>query len=124
MARPSAWHRTAPAGQTVRGGRQGVALALRAEQHHLATVDVDRIADAQHRHAPHGPTIDVHGARGFAEFQPGAAAVDAQLREHLRAVGDGRELAVIAAAQAMLAGTDRDVGLGRFGEAQSQGIHR
>ena len=100
-------------------------VARRTEQQQFRAVDVDRIADAQHRHAPHRPPVDVHGARAARRsLQPDAAAVDAQLRERGAVGASGRERAIRIAADAMQARADREVGLARVGEAQSQGIHR
>ena len=50
--------------------------------------------------------------------------IDAQLREHARIVGHGRERAIGVAADAVQARTDRNVGLVRVGKTQSEGVHR
>jgi len=89
-AQHDAWIGLAAAWRRMRG--LGGDLAADQDFH---TVGVDRIAGAQHRHAPHRASVDVDPAHARRHLQPQAAAIQADLDQ--QCTGDGIAHADVAA---------------------------
>ena len=115
----------------IRSGVHGFVAELRWNRRHgtaryeddFSAFDIDRIAEPKHRHVPYRPTVDVNATRGVIDGHPDAATVHAELQEGLPERIDDADRAVVGAADAMHAGTQRRVGDIGAGESQSDLIH-
>jgi hypothetical protein len=97
-----------------------------AEQQQFDTIEVDRIANPQHRHPPHRTAVDVQAARSIAQLQPDAATVDADLGNRgsrILHVNGQAGPAFGIPADRMHALAQHQVGAITEGEPKSEGIH-
>ena len=81
-------------GRRLQGGGQcivGQRNRLVARQHHLYAVHVHRIADPEHRHAPHPAPVHVHAARAFGDRKPHPAPVQAEAHDRIGVVRRGMQ---------------------------------
>ncbi len=104
-------------------GASGVVGTAQAEQQQFRAIHIDRIADTQHRHVPHGPAIDVHAARLGCELQPDAAAIHAQLRQRLIGVAHRHQRATWSTANAVDTRGKLEVSLGLVRKSQAKVVH-
>ena len=94
-----------------------------AQQLQQLTFEEDRVAGSKHCHPPHGTAVDVHPAGTFAQLQPDAAAVHAELHPRFGAAINGARATVGIKANGMHARCQHQVEVVTMGEAESWGSH-
>lgn len=81
-----------------------------SDQYDLDSVDIDRVAQPQHRHAPYRAPVDVHAASRLFDRHPHAPAVEAEAHQRLTRIVDDCHRTVGVTANAVNARAQRELG--------------